>query len=298
MKLSSYKDRPIAEVSKDKSLSIPRWTLQREYRSSFRSTLTSTEKLTAGSFTGKVEPGLEVVPISMEQGLAKEMQLSLGDVLEFDIQGVPLKAKITSLREVEWRRMEPNFFILFPEGVLEAAPSFYVAATRAGNTADSARIQQAVISALPNVSAIDLGLVLETLDQIFSRIELVVQLMALFTVFTGVIVLAGAVMGGRYQRLRETVLLRTLGASRRQLVWIQLVEYAILGLLGAMVGCALAVAANAALARWVFETSPVLEPLTLLIATLAVTSLTLLTGWLANRSITDHPPLEILREET
>ena len=234
----------------------------------------------------------------MEQGLAKEMQLSLGDVLEFDIQGVPLKAKITSLREVEWRRMEPNFFILFPEGVLEAAPSFYVAATRAGNTADSARIQQAVISALPNVSAIDLGLVLETLDQIFSRIELVVQLMALFTVFTGVIVLAGAVMGGRYQRLRETVLLRTLGASRRQLVWIQLVEYAILGLLGAMVGCALAVAANAALARWVFETSPVLEPLSLLIATLAVTSLTLLTGWLANRSITDHPPLEILREET
>ena len=298
MKLSSYKDRPIAEVAKDKSLSIPRWTLQREYRSSFRSTLTSTEKLTAGSFTGKVEPGLEVVPISMEQGLAKEMQLSLGDVLEFDIQGVPLKAKITSLREVEWRRMEPNFFILFPEGVLEAAPSFYVAATRAGNTADSARIQQAVISALPNVSAIDLGLVLETLDQIFSRIELVVQLMALFTVFTGVIVLAGAVMGGRYQRLRETVLLRTLGASRRQLVWIQLVEYAILGLLGAMVGCALAIAANAALARWVFETSPVLEPLTLLIATLAVTSLTLLTGWLANRSITDHPPLEILREET
>jgi putative ABC transport system permease protein len=226
------------------------------------------------------------------------MQLGLGDALEFNVQGVPLKATITSLREVDWRRMEPNFFILFPEGVLESAPSFYVAATRAATTADSARIQQAVVTALPNVSAIDLGLVLETLDQIFSRIQLVVQLMALFTVFTGIIVLAGAVMGGRYQRLRETVLLRTLGASRRQLVQIQLIEYAILGLLGATVGCALAIAANLALARWVFKTPAVLEPATLLLATLAVTAITLLTGWLANRSITDHPPLEILREET
>jgi putative ABC transport system permease protein len=298
MKLSRYKDRPIAEVSKDNTLPIPRWTLQREYRCTFRSTLTSTEKLIAGTFTGKVEPGTEVVPVSLEQSLAKDMQLSLGDTLEFDVQGVPMKAKVTSLREVEWRRMEPNFFILFPEGVLEGAPNFYIAATRAGTPGDSARIQQAVVAALPNVSAIDLGLVLETLDGIFSKVQLVVQLMALFTVFTGVIVLAGAVMGGRYQRLRETVLLRTLGASRRQLVRIQLVEYSILGLLGAAVGCALAIAANAALAHWVFKTEPVLEPVTLVLAVLAVTAITLFTGWFANRSITDHPPLEILREET
>lgn len=298
MKLSRYKDRPVAEAAKDNSLNIPAWTLRREYRSTYRAALSGTEKLTAGTFTGKVEPGTEPVPISMEQGLAKEMQLTLGDTLEFDVQGVPLKTKITSLREVEWRRMEPNFFLLFPEGVLEGAPGFYVGATRAQDAAASARIQQAVVTALPNVSAIDLGLVLETLDEIFSKVELVVQLMALFTVFTGIIVLAGAVMGGRNQRLRETVLLRTLGASRRQLVTIQLVEYAILGVLGALVGCALAVGANIALAKYVFKADAVLEPLTLLLATLAVTAITLFTGWLANRSITDHPPLEILREET
>ena len=298
MKLSHYKGRPVNEVAKDKSLNIAAWTLRREYRCTFRGSLTSTEKVTAGRFTGMVEPGTEPVPVSLEQGLAKEMQITLGDALEFDVQGVPLKAKVTSLREVDWRRMEPNFFILFPEGVLEGAPNFYVAATRAGSPADSSRVQQAVVTALPNVSAIDLGLVLETLDQIFSRVQLVVQVMALFTVFTGVIVLAGAVLGGRYQRLRETVLLRTLGASRRQLIYMQMVEYSILGVLGAAVGCGMAVAANAALAHWVFKTTPVLEPLTLVMATLAVTALTLFTGWLANRSITDHPPLEILREET
>ena len=298
MKLSQYQNRSIDDVAKDKSLNLPSWTLRREYRSTFRNHLTPTEKIVAGSFTPTVAPGTDPVPVSLEQNLAKDMKLALGDFLTFDVQGVPLNAQITSLREVEWRRMEPNFFVLFPEGVLEAAPNFFVAATRASQPADSARIQQAVVSALPNVSAIDLGLVLETLDEIFSRVQLVVQIMALFTVFTGTIVLAGAILGGRYQRLRETVLLRTLGASRRQLVQIQLVEYAILGVLGAAVGCALAVAANAALAHWVFQTTPVLQPLTLLTAAAAVTALTLLTGWLANRSINDHPPLEILRQET
>ena len=298
MKLSQYKGRPVAEVAKDNNIKIPGWTLRREYRSSFRSTLSTTEKITAGTFTGKVDAGTEPVPLSVEQGLAKDMELALGDELEFDVQGVPLKTRVTSLREVDWRRMEPNFFLLFPEGVLEGAPNFYIAATRAATPQDSARIQQAVVAALPNVSAVDLGLVLETLDSIFSRIQLVVQLMALFTVITGIIVLAGAVLGGRHQRLRETVLLRTLGASRRQLVMIQLVEYTILGVLGAAVGCVLAVAGNWALAEWVFKSPAVVPPATLIVAVLAVTGLTLCTGWLANRSITDHPPLEILREET
>ena len=298
MKLSRYQNRPIDEVAKDKSLNLPSWTLRREYRSTFRNHLTPTEKVIAGSFTGTIPPGTDPIPVSLEQNLAKDMKLSLGDLLEFDVQGVPLQAQVTSLREVEWRRMEPNFFVLFPEGALEAAPNFYVAATRTTLPADSARIQQAVVAALPNVSAIDLGLVLQSLDDIFSKVQLVVKIMALFTVFTGTLVLVGAVLGGRYQRLRETVLLRTLGASRRQLVQIQLIEYAILGVLGAAVGCALAVAANAALARWVFKTTPFFQPLTLLAATLAVTALTLVTGWLANRSVNDHPPLEILREES
>ncbi len=298
MRLRSYKGRPVGEVSKDRTLTIPSWTLRREYRSTYRSTLTATELLTAGEFTGSVTPDTDPVPVSVEQGLAREMELVLGDELEFDVQGVPIKTRITSLREVDWRRMEPNFFILFPEGVLEGAPGFFVGATRVETPEASARVQQAVVSAFPNVSAIDLGLVLETLDNIFSRVQLVVQVMALFTVFTGIIVLAGAIMGGRHQRLRETVLLRTLGASQRQLTSIQLVEYGILGLLGSLVGCGLAVAANVALARWVFKAEAVLSWGVLALAVVTVTALTLLTGWLANRSVSRHPPLEILRQET
>ncbi len=298
MRISQLKGRPVAEVLKDDTNRIPGWTLRREYRSTFRDALSATEKLMGGEFTGRVPADTAVIPISVEVGLARDMDVSLGDEIEWDVQGLPMMTKVTSLREVEWRRMEPNFFVVFPAGVLEPAPKFYVAATRAADPAASARIQQAVVGALPNVSAIDLQLVLETLDGIFSKVQFVIQFMALFTVVTGVIVLAGAIMSGRFQRLREAVLLRTLGATRRQLTQIQLVEYGILGGLAAIVGCGLALGANGLLAHYVFETTGVFAPGTLAVAVIAVTTVTLVTGLLSSRGVANHPPLEILRQET
>lgn len=298
MRIRSLKGRGIEELLADKQSRIPAWTLRREYRSTFRDTLSNTEHVVGGTFTGAVAPDTAVVPVSLEEGLANDMRLKVGDELEFDVQGVPVKAVVGSLRKVDWQRLQPNFFIVFPSGVLEGAPKFYVVATRAPTPADSARLQQAVVRDFPNVSAIDLTLLLETFDAIFSKVAYVVQFMALFTVATGVIVLVGAVLTGRYQRIRETVLLRTLGATRRQLRQIQLVEYAILGVLAAGVGCLLAVAGNALLAKFVFKTSAVAAPGTLAIAVLAVTAVTLLTGLLSGRGVTDHPPLEVLRQET
>jgi putative ABC transport system permease protein len=106
------------------------------------------------------------------------------------------------------------------------------------------------------------------------------------------------VLNGRYQRIRETVLLRTLGATRRQLVQIQLVEYAILGVLAAIVGGGLSIAGNALLAQFVFKVEPVAPPLLILGAVAAAAAVTVVTGLLTSRGVTDHPPLEILRQET
>ncbi len=298
MRVRSLKGLPVEQILRDNVSRIPSWTLRREYRSTYRGELGGSEKLVSGEFVGRVDPATDVIPVSMEAGLVADMQLELGDELEFDVQGVPVKARLASVREVEWRRMEPNFFVVFPEGVLEAAPKFFVAATRVDSAEHSARVQRAVVRALPTVSAIDLTLILQTLDGVFAKVQFVVQFMALFTVLTGVIVLAGAVLSGRFQRLRETVLLRTLGASRSQLMRIQLVEYAILGLLAATVGCLLALGANWLLSAYVFETTGVFAPATLVVAVVAVMTITLLTGLLANRGVADHPPLEILRQET
>ena len=112
------------------------------------------------------------------------------------------------------------------------------------------------------------------------------------------IVLAGAILTGRYQRIRETVLLRTLGATRRQLMQIQLVEYTVLGVLAAVTGGGLALVSNALLAKFVFKTTVVFAPLVLVESIVAAVAITLITGLITNRGIANDPPLEVLRQET
>ncbi len=298
MKIASLKGRSVGEIARDRSEKIPEWTLRREYRSTFRDHLMPrTEKLVAGEWIGRAEMDTKIIPVSVEEGLAEQMNLSLGDEIEWDVQGLMMTTRVASLRQVEWRRLEPNFFVVWPAGVLEPAPKFYVAAARVATPEDSARVQQAVVSVLPNLSAIDLQLVMDTLDGIFAKVQFVIQFMALFTVATGIIVLAGAVMSGRHQRLREVVLLRTLGATGKQLWQIQFVEYLVLGLLAALVGCGLAVVANALLAEFAFETAGSYPVATLGLAGLGVVGITLFTGLMSNRGITNHPPLEVLRAE-
>jgi len=277
---------------------IPAWTLRREYRATFRGGLTDTERVVRGAFSGRADPAAGPVPISIEESLADDLQLKVGDELEWDVAGLPMMTRVTSVRAVEWRRLSPNFYVVFPMGALDDAPRTYVAAVRAGAPADSARVQQAVVRAFPNVTAIDLAVLVETIDSIFSKVAFAIEFMALFTVATGVIVLTSTVLTGRFQRVRETVLLRTLGASRRQIGRIQFVEYGVLGLLAGGVGVALAVAANALLARFVFHADAAAPPAQLATAALGVTVLTLAAGLWSNRGIADHPPLEVLRSET
>ncbi len=298
MRLAALKGRTVEDLLKDENAGVAGWALRREYRSTYRSELTDTETLTQGDFVGRVAEGEARVPVSLEVGLAKEMGVTLGDELTFDVQGVPLTVFVSSLRTVEWQRMQPNFFVVFPVGVLEPAPKTFIAAVRTDTTEQSAKLQQAVGRELPSVSAIDLRLILETFDSIFAKAAFVISFMAAFTVVTGVIVLAGAILTGRFQRIRETVLLRTLGATRRQLRQIQLVEYVVLGVLAALTGGLLAVGANAALARFVFKAPFVLPPLVLLASVGGAVLVTLVTGMVTNRGITRHPPLEVLRQET
>ncbi len=298
MRLASIKGQSVDALLKDGHPGIPAWTLTREYRSTYRSALVETERITAGKFIGRVTPGEPRVPVSMEESLAKDLQLTVGDDVGFDVQGVTLGAYVASLRTVEWQRVAPNFFVVFPEGVLEPAPKTFVAAVRCATTTDTARVQQAVVKELPSVSSVDLSLIMQTIDSIFSKVAFVVSFLALFTVATGVIVLVGAILTGRMQRIRETVLLRTLGATRRQLRQILLVEYTVLGVLSAVTGGLLSIASTALVAKYRFNAN-VVVPLPVLFGSIAAAvAVTLITGLITNRGVADQPPLEILRQET
>jgi putative ABC transport system permease protein len=209
-----------------------------------------------------------------------------------------VKTRVASLREVDWRRVQPNFFVVFPVGSLENAPAMHVLVTRVSSSEESARLQREVVSQFPNVSAIDLTLVLQTLDAILGKISFVIRFMAMFTVLAGLLVLVGALVSGRYQRIQESVLLRTLGASRGQIFYVLLVDYLSLGVLAALTGILLASAAAWALSVFVFKMSFALPLAPLAGALIIVPALTVLTGFALSRGVLNHPPLAILRAET
>jgi putative ABC transport system permease protein len=298
MRLEEVKGRKTADVLSDPKRKTPEWELEREYRVTYRDELTNTEKISAGRWIGRVDyrPG-DVVPVSLDGDIAKDLGTKIGDELVFDVQGVLIKTKIASTRTVDWKRFQTNFFVVFPAGVLENAPTFHVLVSRVSTPADSAKLQNAIVARFPNVSAIDLTSVIQTVDSILSKVALVIRVMSLFTVGAGVIVLASTIWSGRYQRLQESILLRTLGASRVQIWKILCAEYFLLGLFASVTGIVLAVGASWGLARFVFKLdyAPSLWPL--FVAAGAVSFLTVAVGLTASRGVGSAPPLEILRAE-
>jgi putative ABC transport system permease protein len=233
--------------------------------------------------------------VSLDQGVAASLGVTIGDSLVFDVQGVPVAAVVGSLREVDWQRIMPNFLVVFPTGVLEPAPQFHVMVTRADDIAVRAELKSRAVRRFPNVSVIDLDTVLRTVDTILDKVSVVVRLMALFSIGTGLVVLVSVVSGSRFQRLRESALLRTLGANRGQVARILLVEYVLLGSLAGLTGLALALVGGWGITRFVFEISfaPALEPLA--VALVGVPLVTAVAGLTGSRGVHTAPPLEVLR---
>ncbi len=274
---------------------VPRWVARREFRSTYRDNLNFTETLVAGELaTERADPS-EVVPLSLEEDIAKDMGVALGDEITMDVQGIAIRTRVTSLRRVDWSQFNLNFFMVFPPGVLEDAPGFHVVTTRTPTPAASGDLQRKIAGKFANVTAIDLTQILETVRDILGKISLVVTVLAGFTVLAGLPILIGTLLNGRDVRLKESVLLRTLGASAKQVRIILLIEYASLGILSAMSGVLLASGANAALATFVFKANPWPDAGLLAAAFITVMMIAILGGLALSRGVTNHPPLEILR---
>jgi putative ABC transport system permease protein len=266
----------------------------RELRVTYRDSLTSSEEITDGRWTG--EAG-DKVYVSLEEGYARRIHVKTGDRLLFNVQGALVPAIVGSIRKVDWNRVQTNFRVVFPTGVLEEAPQFYVLTTRVPSSEVSARFQQAVVRAFPNISIIDIGLILSVVDDIMEKIGFVIRFMASFSIITGIVVLIASVMISKYQRMQESVLLRTLGASRLQILVITALEYFFLGALAAATGIVIAFGGTFLLARYSFESSFTPEAWPALIIFTVITSLTILIGLFNSRGILSKPPLEVLRRD-
>jgi putative ABC transport system permease protein len=298
MRLTAVKDRKVAALRGDPKAGIPDWALRREYRSTYRGTLADTEKLVEGDWHGTVNGEAELIPISLEKGIAETLHVHIGDILEFEIQGVPLRVQVANLRSVDWQRIRPNFFAVFPEGVLESAPQFYVMAARAEDAQAAADLQRAVVERFGNVSVIDLTLILNTVNAVLSRVSYAVRIIALFTILTGVAVLTGAILSSRGQRIKESILLRTLGAPRSQILTGVAAEYCFAGGVAAVAGTALALGAGWGVSLYFFRTVPQLPGISVAIIPLIVITVTVLAGAAGCWGIFRRPALETMRVES
>ncbi len=274
-----------------------RWAVRREYRSTFRDTVVASERVVSGEWWGAGAAAGGVEPVSLERDIAGELGVEIGDTIVWDVQGVRIPTMVGSIREVDWARFEPNFFAVFPTSALEAAPKTWVVLARAGEKADRAALQREVVERYPNVAVLDLTQILAALDDVLGRVSAVIRFLAAFSIATGFVVLLGAVSTSRLQRLREGVLLKTIGATRGQIGAILFSEYLLLGLLAALAGTLLAMGAGWALARWFFEMdfSVALLPLGGLAAGVALLSVAV--GLWASREVFRRTPMEAIREE-
>ncbi len=303
MRILSVKGAPVPQLlarAPSAEAARERWAFRREYRSSHRDAPAASERIVAGTWwvPGKWKGRTEgPVPIALDAGVARELEVTLGDELVWDVQGLAVPSKVAVLREVDWARFEPNFFVVFPEGPLDEAPQTYVALTRLDDASRRGQLQRRLVEAYPNVSTLDLAQVSRAVETIVDRVALAIRFMALFSLGAGVVVLVGAVAASRSQRVREGALLRTLGASRHQLLRILFAEYASLGLLASATALVLAAAAAYGLVRLTFDARFTLPVLGLAGLGALVVVLTVVVGLFGSTEVFRRAPLEVLRAE-
>lgn len=266
-----------------------------ETRVTYRDTLRSTEKLVVGKLGPPVHSPHDVVRVSYDDDAAASAGVQVGDEVVFDVEGVPINAVVGSIRHLERGPMRQG--ILFPTGVLEQAPQFHIVTAMLPSPAASARFQRAVVQQFPGILVVDLALVLNVLEEVLGKIGSVIRFMAGFSMLTGLIVLIASVLISKFQRIQESVLLRTLGASRRQVLVITMLEYFFVGALAAFIGIGLSMAFSMVLAKFIFEA--VFVPNWWVVGGLfaGVSLLTVLIGLYNVRGVLNKPPLEVLRRE-
>lgn len=295
-RLKELKGKTVEQVQQDTTDRVPNWALTREYRVTYRDSLHLSEELMSGELQHKTL-GRDSVWVTISEGLHEELDVKAGDSLVFDIQGVPVKVRISGIRKVNWPKDPPNFIFVFPTGVLEDAPQVYVTATRIDDQQSANRFQQQLIMQYPNVSLIDLRLILSTVNDLFNKLGAVIRFLALFSIITGLVVLTGAVINSKYVRMKENVLLRTIGARTKQITRITLIEYAYLGLFSALTGMVLSLGGGYLLTTFFFKITFAFNWLEVVTITLGVVLLTMVIGWWNSREVIATPPLQVLRKE-
>jgi putative ABC transport system permease protein len=295
MRIAAINGRTVRELIADGGRGGSNWPLRREYRSTFADSIEHPETITAGPQFGVTQLPQGFAEVSFESEVAREMLLTLGDTVVWDVQGVNVATIVTSLREVNWGRLETNFFAVFGPASIQSAPKQFALLARVPEDV-LGTLQGRIVDRYANVSAIDLTLVGATIAGIQNKVSVAIRFTALFSLAMGIPVLLSAVAATRRERVREGVLLRTLGATRAQVRKIMLSEYAILGTLGTLTGVALGAAGAWGVMWYIFGQPYLSMSADVLLVGMLMIIITMIIGFAAGRDAFRATPAAALRD--
>src|SRR3984957_3610053 len=267
--------------------------LEREQNLTWSAGLMEDNQLIEGSWWTRADAGKPLVSISTEYEEA--LQLKLGDTISFDVAGEPLTVKVASIRKIPGDSSRPNFFLVFPPGLLDGAAGTYMTSvflTPAQRPALADLVRQ-----FPTISVFDVDAILKQIRDIMDRASLAVQYVFLFTLAAGIVVLLAAVQSTRDERRYESAMLRTLGASRSTVLQGVAAEFSALGFLSGTLAAFGATAIGWVLARRLFSPQYTLDPWVWVVGLVCGTILVGVSGTLATRRVVNTPPIHTLRDE-
>jgi putative ABC transport system permease protein len=272
--------------------------LSREFTITYRSNLEANETLVEGEWWDD-SPAAAMPEVSIEESLRERFKIQRGDEMSFDVLGRIVTARVVSFREVDFRDFRAGgFMFVFRPGPFDEAPHTFIAAVRGAREATArARMQAMLVTNYPNVSVIDLREVLDTIAGIVNNVTLAVTVVGGLVLFSGSLILVGAVSMTKFRRVYEAAILKTLGASSRLIATTLLVEYGVLGAIAGTVGALGAIALSWAVARYAldlpWEPAPILTITGIIVTAIFVAAV----GVLASLDVLRHKPLSTLRAE-
>lgn len=284
-RLTAINGRPVKAEQFDGERA--RGLAEREFNLSHSAVLPPQNLVAAGRWTAD-----EAGAISVEEGLAQELGLKLGDSLRFDVAGVPVDGRITSLRKVDWGSMRVNFFVLFPRASMDDLPLSYISAFQAPPVKD---FDNQLSRDYPNITNIDVSASIAQVQQVLDKVIRAVEFLFGFTLLAGLVVLFAAVTATREARAREYAVMRALGAGGRLLAQVQRAELLGVGALAGVLASVAALLLGWLLARYAFQFSWKVQPWVPLAGGVVGALLALAAGWWGLRDVLRRPVVETLR---
>ena len=266
--------------------------VDREFNLSYGSVLPEKNKIIAGHWHGETA----MPEISIEQGIAKNLSLKLGDELQFDVAGTAISAKITSIRKLDWGSLRVNFFAIFPEKTLSNFPQTWITAYQQLPVTGAQPVDMSLVNQFPNLTVVNVESSLKQVRDVLDKLSSAVELLFMFTISAGVMVLGTALATSQAERLRDAALLKVMGARRHQIRRAFLFELGVIGFISGAMAALGAFLIGQALASFIFEMNLEFSWWMMGEGVVGGVLICILVGLSLQKKIANTPASDILRE--